>query len=79
MNELQVDLITSIHFPTNYFCLNVRKKDNLKHIHYCLEPYRIFYDKKYCSNAPIFKRLSFLIVKLFFKKFDMEEAFYSLI
>lgn len=72
LNGLKIDIITSIHFPTNYFCINVVKKDGLKHVHYCLEPYRIFYDKKYYSNASFFKKLLFLIVKFFFKKYDIE-------
>lgn len=72
LNKLDNNLIISIHFPTNYICSNVMKKNRLKHIHFCLEPYRIFHDKNFYSSAPFFNRIKFWLLRTFFKKYDIE-------
>ncbi|MFX1454505.1 MAG: glycosyltransferase family 4 protein [Promethearchaeota archaeon] len=68
INKLESDIILNIHFPTNYFLSNIGKK---KYIHYCLEPYRFFHDKKFYSSAPFSLKLISLFLRTFFKRYDV--------
>ena len=70
LNKLDLDIIISIHFPTNYICSSMNKKDLLKHIHFCLEPFRLFHDKKFFSGIPFLKRIPLWFIKIFFIKYD---------
>lgn len=70
LGNLKTDLIISQHFPINYFCSYIKRKKKVKHIYYCHEPYRLFHDKNYYSNAPIKLRIISFFLRLFFKKYD---------
>ena len=74
LSNLDSDLLISLHFPSNYFCACFNKTKKIKHIYYCLEPFRAFHDKVFISNAPTFQKIIFWILKLRFKKFDIEGA-----
>jgi len=72
--NLDCDLIISLSFPANYFCSIEKENDNIKHIYYCLEPYRFFHDKKFYSNCPFLLRNITRILRFFFKKLDIKGA-----
>ncbi len=71
LSKLKVDLIVSQLFPTNYYCADFCKKNNIKHIYYCFEPFRVFHDKKFYSNTFYLLRIIFFFLRIFFKKFDI--------
>lgn len=70
LKDLQADFIISHDFPVNYFCSKIIQRKDLKHVYYCHEPYRFFYDKKFRSKIPLLKRIAIVFIKLFFKKYD---------
>jgi len=74
LNRLNSGILISIHFPTNYFCSKFYRKNNYKHIYYCLEPYRPFHDKFYYLNTSIMEKIRFFMLRVFFKKYDIEGA-----
>ena len=45
-------------------------KNDAVQIYYCNEPYRLFHDKRYYKDAPIFIKMSSFLLRLIFKKYD---------
>lgn len=75
LKDLDADVIISNGFPVNYFIMKLnRDKTNLKHVYYCHEPYRFFFDKKFYSKLPFLKSVALLFIRLFFKKYDIKGA-----
>ncbi|MFX0104822.1 MAG: glycosyltransferase family 4 protein [Candidatus Hodarchaeota archaeon] len=74
LNNLNSELIISLNFPANYFCMDIKKDKNVKTIYYCLEPYRFFHDKKFYSNASFTLRIITQFLRLFYKKYDIKGA-----
>ena len=72
LNSLDSDVIFSHLFPANYFCSNIKYNRSFKHIYYCHEPFRYFHDKKFYSNAPFSLKFKSFILRIFFKKYDIE-------
>ena len=72
LNNLDSKLFISLNFPSNYFCANIDGRNSLKHIYYCLEPYRFFHDKRFYSNAPFFLKNISRFLRFYFKKYDIE-------
>jgi len=72
INKVRADLTVAVDFPSNYFCSSIKKKQNFNYIFYCLEPYRYFHDKNFYRNAPFYLRIISLVLRLFFKKYDLE-------
>lgn len=68
INDLESDIILNVHFPTNYFLSKIKKKN---FVHYCLEPYRFFHDKRFYSTAPFSLKLISLVLRTFFKRYDI--------
>ncbi|MFW9971848.1 MAG: glycosyltransferase family 4 protein [Candidatus Odinarchaeota archaeon] len=71
LNKMESDLIVNLHFPTNYFLSRLKKTNKINYVHYCLEPYRLFHDKLFYSRAPILLKIISLILRIFFKKYDI--------
>lgn len=71
INELKTDIIISIHFPLTYFSSAVCKKRGLKHVYFCLEPFRYFHDKEFYLKAPIIYKISSWFLRIIFKKLDI--------
>ena len=71
LKKLDVDIIISDLFPTNYFCSLVKKSRKCKIVYYCHEPYRLIHDKIYIHHASFILKLSSYFFKLFFKKYDI--------
>ncbi|MFX1392240.1 MAG: glycosyltransferase family 4 protein [Promethearchaeota archaeon] len=74
LNKQDSDIYFSHLFPSNYFCSQLKKNSNFKHVYYCYEPFRYFYDKKFYSNAPILLKILSFLLRLIYKKFDIEGA-----
>jgi len=72
LNKQDFDVLFSHLFPCNYFCSLIQKKYNFKHINYCHEPFRYFYDKKFYSNVSFLVKILSFFLRLFFKKYDIE-------
>ena len=64
LNKLNTDFIISVHFPTNYFCYLVKRKKELKYLHFCLEPYLFFHKKAYYRHESFLRR----VILWFFRK-----------
>lgn len=71
LSSMEKDIIVSFLFPITYFCSKLKSYKNTKHVYYCNEPYRLFYDKQYLSNTSIIIRFAALFLKLLFKKYDI--------
>ena len=71
INQVESDLIISLHFPSSYFCSKMEKKKEIKHLYFCTEPYRYFHDKRYYSSAPFLMRIISVFLRFFFKKYDV--------
>ena len=74
LNEIEKDVLVSIHFTSNYICAKVKNQNKIKHIYYCLEPYRFIHDKKFLSKASFFHKIVFWIIRSFLKKYDINGA-----
>ena len=72
LNEIEKDILISVHFPSNYICAKVKNRNKFKHIYYCLEPYRFIHDKKFIYKASFFPKIVSRIISLFFKKYDIK-------
>ena len=72
LNRINCDIFFSHLFPTNYFCANICKKKNYKHIYYCHEPFRYFHDNLFFGNLSQIKKFLCLFFRLFFKKYDIK-------
>jgi hypothetical protein len=44
---IRADLVVSIRFPTNFFGYLISKQNKIKHVYYCLDPFRYFYDRNF--------------------------------
>ena len=64
LNKLSTDFLISVHFPTNYFCYLVKRKKELKYLHFCLEPYLFFHKKAYYRHESFLRR----VILWFFRK-----------
>ena len=64
INKLSTDFLISVHFPTNYFCYLVKRKKEVKYLHFCLEPYIFFHKKAYYRHESFLRR----VILWFFRK-----------
>lgn len=71
LEHLESDILISIHFPSNFICSKFRENRKVKHIYYCLEPYRFIHDRTFISNAPFNRKILFWIIRFLFKKYDI--------
>lgn len=65
------DIIIPQGFPVNYFCTCLKRQNFGKNIFFCHEPYRFFHEKKFISSIPIVMRVLIIVLKLFYKKYDI--------
>lgn len=77
LKVLQGDLVVSIGFPSNFFCSLVSKQNGIKHVYYCLDPFRYFYDRKFYSTAPLVNRIIYQTLRLFYKKYDIKGTLWA--
>ncbi|MHA1272441.1 MAG: glycosyltransferase family 4 protein [Promethearchaeota archaeon] len=74
INQLDTEILFSQYFPSNYICAKARKKEGLKHVYYCHEPFRYFHDKVFYSTMPIKLRIIISFLRVFFKRYDIKGA-----
>jgi glycosyltransferase involved in cell wall biosynthesis len=72
LENINSNLIISLNFPVNYFCSKINKNPDVKHVYYCLEPYRYFHDKKFYSSAPFLLKIYSGILRFMYKKYDIK-------
>jgi len=70
LNKLDLDIILTDQFPTNYFCSEINYASK-KLIYYCQEPFRYFHDKIFYLKIPLMKKIPFFFFKKIFKKYDL--------
>jgi len=68
LKKIKPDLVISTNFPMNNFVLNTCDKL----IFYCHEPFPFFYFSRYVTKKERLRRLFIFILKILYKKLDLE-------
>ena len=74
LNKINTDLIISFYFPMTYFTSKIERRNDLRFVYFCLEPFRFFHDKKFYSKAPFYIKLCSLFLRLIYIKHDIKSV-----
>jgi len=72
LTKLHTDFLISVHFPTNYFCYLVKRKKEVKYLHFCLEPYLFFHKKAYYRHESFLRRVILWFFRKIFARLDIK-------